>query len=66
VRTYEAVFSRPESVARVQAARRAIERAGGRLEIRPPNRAGMVVVTLTLPDPYTPDDFVPGLPFALV
>lgn len=64
--SYEAVISRPDNLARIQAARRAIERIGGTVAIAPPNAVGMVLVVLTLPAPYTPDDFLPGIPFTKV
>ncbi len=60
---YQALLSRQESVARVQQARRDIERVGGRVVIEPPTTSGMVVITLTLPDPRHPHDFFPDLPF---
>jgi len=60
---YQALISRPDYLARLQAARAAIERVGGRLVIGAPNAAGIHVVILRLPSRYTPDDFVPGLPF---
>lgn len=63
---YEASLSQRESLARVQAARRSIERAGGQVKYAQPTRSGMVLVTLILPDRYTPQDFLPGLPFYLV
>jgi hypothetical protein len=61
--TYEAVLARPENVQQVRARERAIERIGGRVEIGKRSAAGMTLVRLILPDPYTPHDFVPGLPF---
>jgi hypothetical protein len=63
---YEAILSHAESLARLQAVRPAIERAGGTLRIAPPTAKGMVLVTLLLPAPLTPQDFLPGLPFYLV
>jgi hypothetical protein len=60
---YEAILSNPRNIAQVQAARRAIEDAGGRVIIAPPTKAGMVLVTLRLPEPYAPQYFLPGLPF---
>lgn len=62
MKQYQAVLSRPDNVARVQAARRAIERAGGKVEIIPSN-AGMTAVILTLPDHHAPEHFLPGMPF---
>jgi hypothetical protein len=64
MRAYEAVISRADNLARVQAARRAVERVGGKIAMAPANAAGMVLVVVTLPEPYTPDDFFPGVPFA--
>ena len=60
---YQALLSRQESVARVLKAKRDIERIGGNLVIAPPTASGMVVITLMLPDPYSPPDFFPDLPF---
>jgi hypothetical protein len=64
MRSYEAVISRPDNLARIQAARRAVERIGGKIVTAPANAAGMVLVVVTLPKPYTPDDFFPGVPFS--
>lgn len=61
--TYQALLSNPDNLARVQAARRAIERAGGRVTIAPPTKTGMVAVILELPEGQRPDDLVPGIPF---
>jgi hypothetical protein len=41
----------------------AIERAGGVIKFAPPTASGMVFVTLILPDRYTPQEFLPDLPF---
>lgn len=60
---YQAVLSNPNNLARVQAAKREIERANGRVSIATPNTAGLTLVVLELPEGYTPDHFVPGLPF---
>lgn len=61
--TYQALLSNPESVARIQAGRREVERVGGKLAIAPPNKVGMVVIVLQLPEGYWPDVFFPGMPF---
>jgi hypothetical protein len=63
VQTYQALLARQESVERVRKMRQTIERAGGRIVIEPPTPTGMVVVMLTLPDPYHPRDYFPDLPF---
>lgn len=63
MQTYEAALARVESVAQVRAAIRAIERVGGTVRIAPPTATGMTFVTMTLPEPYRPEQFVPGLPF---
>lgn len=60
---YQALLTRPENVAQTRAQRRAIEEAGGKLEIEPPTPTGMVVVTLWLPSHRRPNEFLPGLPF---
>lgn len=66
VRVYEAILSHAANIAQVRAARSAIERVGGRVKIESPTPRGMVLVTLILPDGYTPQDFLPGLPFYLI
>jgi hypothetical protein len=63
MKVYEAILSQPDSLARVQTARRMIERAGGIIKLAPPTSSGMVFVTLVLPDRYLPQDFLAGLPF---
>ncbi|HEU0025478.1 MAG TPA: hypothetical protein VFQ25_00040 [Ktedonobacterales bacterium] len=65
IQTYQALLARQDSVERVRKMRQAIERAGGRMVIESPTPMGMVVITLTLPDPYHPRDFFPDLPFYL-
>lgn len=60
---YEAILSNANNVARVNAARHAIKQVGGKLSVAPLQTQGMILVTLTLPDTYTPDRFLPGLPF---
>ncbi len=60
---YQAMLSNPTNVARVRAAARVIERAGGSVTIAPPTKVGMVLVVLYLPPDYTPEQFLPGLPF---
>lgn len=61
--TYQALLSNPQNVARVQAAKGEIERLGGRVNIAPPSKVGMVLIIIELPDVYTPDQFFPGIPF---
>ncbi len=61
--TYQALLARQESVERVRKMRQAIERVGGSIVIEPPTEAGMVIITLTLPDQFQPRDFFPDLPF---
>lgn len=69
-RTYEALLSNPQHVAQAQAAKRAIEGVGGSLQIirtlPQPGQPGMTLVVVTLPSPYLPDAFLPGLPFYVV
>ena len=60
---YEASLSNPESIARAQKVKKAIEALGGSVRITPPNKQGMAMVTLRLPLRYRPEDFFPGLPF---
>ena len=62
-RSYQAMLARPESLARVRAAQRVIEQAGGKVETRQTGTPGLVAVTILLPAPYTPEQFVPGIPF---
>jgi hypothetical protein len=61
--SYQALLSNPDNLARVQAAKREIERAKGQVRIAAPNTAGLTLVVLALPEGTTPDQFVPGLPF---
>ena len=63
MQVYQALLSRPESMDQLRQARQTIERIGGKVAIDPPTKAGMVVVTLWLPQPYRPEQFLPGLPF---
>ncbi len=63
MRTFQAQLTLPASIARVQAAAHAIERIGGRVEIRSAGTAGVTIVRLHLPEPHAPERFVPGLPF---
>jgi len=63
LRTYQAQLSLPASIARVRAAIGAVERIGGRIEILPTATTGVTTVRLHLPPSYSPDDFLPGLPF---
>ncbi|MGH2516325.1 MAG: hypothetical protein ACRDHP_11785 [Ktedonobacterales bacterium] len=60
---YQAMLANPNNVARVRAAQRGIEQVGGKVSISSPTNAGMVVVLLHLPEAYTPEQFLPGLPF---
>ena len=60
--TYEALLTRTENIAVVQQQVRVIERVGGRVIIAPASYGGMLV-TVTLPVGYTPEQFFPGLPF---
>lgn len=63
MRTYEAALSRQDNLAQVKAATRLIERIGGTVQIDPPTATGIVLVVLTLPETYRPEDILPGLPF---
>jgi hypothetical protein len=60
---YQAMLSNPANVARVRAAQPHIEQVGGKVNIAAPTKVGMVVIVLYLPEGYTPDQFIPGLPF---
>ncbi|HEY7835107.1 MAG TPA: hypothetical protein VIG30_16140 [Ktedonobacterales bacterium] len=61
--TYQALLSNPDNIRRIRAARRDVERMGGRVEIGAPNIAGMVLVLLHLPDTLPPEQIFPGIPF---
>jgi len=61
LRQYQALLTARASVERVKAARREIERAGGRVQMM--TRGTVTVVLLELPPPLLPEQFVPGLPF---
>ena len=60
---YQAMLSNPDNLARIQSAKREIERVKGRVRIAAPTKGGLTLVVLELPEGYTPDQFVPGLPF---
>jgi hypothetical protein len=62
-RTFQAVLTRPESLDRIRQATGQIERARGRVRIESTTTMGIFTVLLELPDPYTPEMFVPGIPF---
>lgn len=61
--TFQAMLSNPNNLTRVQAARRSIEAAGGKVQIASPTKEGMILVTLLLPEGVFPMQFLPGLPF---
>ena len=63
LREYEVVLSQADSLERIRAAERAIKRAGGRVMMKPSAGTGLTLVTLVLPDPLTPQQFFPDLPF---
>lgn len=60
---YQALLANPQNIARVQAAKVAIERAGGRVSMAAPTSVGMVLVILELPENLSPEQFCPGVPF---
>jgi hypothetical protein len=66
MQTFRASVSRPESIARAQHAKQAIERAGGKMTVFPPTKEGMTIIELRLPLGLHPDAFLPELPFYLV
>lgn len=61
--TYQSQLSLPASLARARDVAGAIERIGGRVEFLPTGMSGITTVRLLLPLPYTPEHFLPGLPF---
>ncbi len=63
--TYEARLTTPESIKRVQAAKRAVEQVRGTIQIVPTRTSGVVIVLLTLPDGYRAESLLPGIPFFL-
>jgi hypothetical protein len=60
---YEGLFSSQGNVARIQMAKKQIEKIGGKIKIEPPNQAGMILVILILPESYSPYQIFPGFPF---
>ena len=60
---YEAILSQQEAITAVRVASKRIASVGGAVEMSPPTRTGMVIVTLRLPENYQPQQFFPGLPF---
>ncbi len=63
MQSYQALLSRADNVAKVKRMRRAVESAGGKIEMAPPTSTGMVRVTLWLPPSHLPGAFFPDLPF---
>jgi hypothetical protein len=63
LREYEVALSQRESVARVRAAERIIRREGGKITLTSLEATGLVLVTLSLPAPLTPDRYFPDIPF---
>lgn len=61
---YEALLTQSHSIAQVQAMRQRIERLGGELRLEQTGNA--ILVTLTLPAPYTADQIFPTTPFFAV
>lgn len=66
MQTYEAVLSNAQHLARVRAAKSAIERVGGTGEFMSAAQPGMTLVVITLPSAYLLNAFLPGLPFYVV
>lgn len=66
MQTYEALLSQAQHIARVRAAKSAIEHVGGTVEFLPAAQPGMTLVVITLPRAYLLDAFLPGLPFYVV
>ena len=58
---YEALLTQSASLSQLQVMRRQIEQVGGALRIEQAGAA--ILVTLTLPEPYAPEQFFPGIPF---
>jgi hypothetical protein len=63
MRIYEATLARPETIQKVQDTKPEVVRLGGKIEIGPPAPTGVRLVRLILPEPYTPNDVLPGIPF---
>jgi len=61
--SYQALLANQQNVATIRSRVREVERAGGRVEIAPPTKAGMVLVVLELPEGTSPGQFFPGIPF---
>lgn len=61
--TYQAQITLPATLARLQAAREGIERAGGTLEVLPTATPGLTLARLTLPASLSPEVVAPGVPF---
>lgn len=60
---YQALLSHPDNLKRVRAAQAQIARIGGKITLEPPNQLGLTLVTLWLPDNFTPEQVLPGIPF---
>ncbi len=60
---YQALLGNPQNVARVRAARPAVESVGGRLTLASPAKTGMVAALIELPPGFHPEQFCPGIPY---
>ena len=61
-RMYQAQLTLPATLARIQAARASIERAGGKVEVIT-TTSSLTIVRLMLPEAMAPDALLPGIPF---
>lgn len=60
---YQALLASQQNVATIRSRVREVERVGGRVEIAPPTKVGMMLVILELPEGYSPNQLFPGIPF---
>jgi hypothetical protein len=61
--TYQALLANQQNIDQVKRGRGAVERVGGRVEMAPPTKLGIIVVILHLPEGISPEQFFPGVPF---
>jgi hypothetical protein len=61
--TYQALLANQQNIDQVKRGRGAVERVGGRVEMAPPTKLGIIVVFLHLPEGISPEQFFPSVPF---
>lgn len=60
---YQALISNPASLARIKAAEQQVAAKRGRIWFGPTTKTGLVTVFLELPEPWSPSQILPEVPF---